>query len=87
MKKIEFTLNMPKEITLVNMCSGMVHHGSQFESDIFISFDGGNKVDMKSILGLMSLCMANGRRVVIEIDGKDEDMAYICIEKYVERIK
>jgi len=87
MKKIEFTLNIPNESNLVNLCTGMVHHASEFKSDITLSVDKGHKIDLKSILGVMSLCMSNGKDIVIEITGSDEDGAYMCLEKYTNLYK
>ena len=87
MKKIEFVLNIPSESNLVNLCTGMVHHASEFVSDINLSVDGGHKIDLKSILGIMSLCMSNGKNITIEINGKDEEDAYLCLEKYTKSYK
>lgn len=87
MKTITFKLNIPKESNLVNMCSGMVHHASEFTSEILLSVDNGNQIDLKSILGIMSLCMSNGKIITIEIAGKDEEEAFMCIEKYANMFK
>jgi len=87
MKKIEFTLNIPNESNLVNLCTGMVHHASEFISEITLSVNNGHKIDLKSILGVMSLCMSNGKDIVIEIEGGDEEGAYLCLEKYTNIYK
>lgn len=90
MNKIEFTLNIPNESNLVNLCTGMVHHASEFKSNITLSVEGGHKIDLKSILGVMSLCMSNGKKITIEINGDDEDdedAAYMCLEKYTKLYK
>lgn len=89
MRTINFTLNIPKELTLVNLCTGLVHHASEFESNVTIQVEGSNlstKIDLKSILGVMSLVYSNGKKVIIEISGEDEDNACECISKYVERL-
>ena len=67
MKQITFKLSIPKESNLVNMCAGMVHHASEFTSQILLSVDNGNQIDLKSILGIMSLCMSNGKIITIDI--------------------
>ena len=87
MKSITFKLNIPKESNLVNMCTGMVHHASEFTSEILLSVDNGNQIDLKSILGIMSLCMSNGKIITIDIAGKDEDLAFMCLEKYASMYK
>lgn len=87
MKKVEFTLNIPKELKLVNLCTGLVHHASEFTSNITIQVEDSSKIDLKSILGTMSLVYANGKKVSIEISGVDEVEAEMCIRKYVERFE
>ena len=89
MKTINFKLNVPKELTFINLCTGLVHHASQFTSDITIEIEGSNlhnKVDLKSVLGVTSLVYANGKQVTIEISGDDEEDAYLVVGKYVERL-
>lgn len=90
MKTIDFVLNIPKETKLVNLCTGMVHHASEFISDITIGVEGSTNnltIDLKSILGVMSLCMSNGKKIHIEINGPDEDGAFMSINKYVEQFE
>ena len=87
MRKLEFTLNIPKEMTLINLCTGFIHHASEFVSDITIQVNDSAKIDLKSILGTTSLVYANGKTVTIEINGKDEDLAYMSLERYAERIR
>ena len=86
-KTINFTLQVPKETSFVSLCTGMVHHGSEFKSNISIQVEDGQVVDLKSILGIMTLCYSNGRKAQITIEGLDEDDvngAYMCLTKYLE---
>ena len=43
----------------------------------------GRKVNAKSIMGMMTLGLAAGDSVIVEIDGKDEQIALESIEKYL----
>lgn len=86
-KTINFVLQIPEESSFVSLCTGMVHHGSEFKADITIQVEKSQKVDLKSILGIMTLCYANGRHATIEIkgtDAEDVEAAYMCLNKYVE---
>ena len=90
MKEIIFTFN-PKEeqFSYVKFASGIVHRASEFVSDMLLSSNGRNKVtnvDLKSILGVMSLHQGIGQEFKITIEGKDEDLAYMSLESYVKNI-
>jgi phosphocarrier protein HPr len=51
--------------------SKLVNCASQFESDVFISRDG-NRVNAKSIMGVMMLAASKGVELLLEVDGSDE---------------
>lgn len=51
--------------------SKLVNCASQFESDVFIS-RGKNRVNAKSIMGVMMLAASKGVELALEIDGSDE---------------
>ncbi len=51
--------------------SKLVNCASQFESDVFIS-RGENRVNAKSIMGVMMLAASKGVELGLEIDGNDE---------------
>ncbi len=44
---------------------------NQFKSDVFLGRNG-NKVNAKSIMGVMMLAAAKGTSIVVETDGPDE---------------
>jgi phosphocarrier protein HPr len=60
----------------------LVRLASKFVSDIYLSREGVvQKIDSKSILGLLMLGAAEGTRLVITIDGRDEAEAGSAIEQ------
>ncbi len=60
----------------------LVQVASQFDSAVYVEADG-RKVNAKSIMGMMTLGLAAGDSVIVEIDGKDEQIALESIEKYL----
>ena len=60
----------------------LVQMASQFESKIL--FETGNKqVNVKSMMGMMSLGLDSGEAVTVTADGKDEQAAVEDIEKFL----
>lgn len=62
--------------------SKLVNCASQFESEVFISRSG-NRVNAKSIMGVMMLAASKGVELDLEIEGNDEQA---CREAIVELI-
>ena len=60
--------------------SALVGAISKFKSDIQLEFNG-KKVNLKSILGVMSLGISSGSVVTISADGEDEAEAMAKIEE------
>lgn len=58
----------------------LVQTASKFESDIELAFDG-KSVNLKSIMGVMSLGAGEGSEVSIVVDGSDEEQAVNAIEE------
>ncbi len=56
-----------------------VQEASRFASDIFI-IDGEKKVNVKSIMGLMSLAISSGKTVILAAEGQDEEEAVQVLE-------
>ena len=52
----------------------LVHTAGAFQSRITVCRDG-EEVDAKSILGIMMMAAAQGSKVTIRCDGKDEEAA------------
>lgn len=59
-----------------------VQVASQYDSSIFVEYRD-KKVNAKSIMGMMSLGIAQGERVIISAEGTDEIEAVDGIEKYL----
>ena len=65
-------------ITIINKlglharaASKLVNCASQFESSVFLNRNG-NRVDAKSIMGVMMLAASKGVELDMEIEGRDE---------------
>jgi phosphocarrier protein HPr len=57
----------------------LVNKAGQFQSEISLSYNG-RTVNLKSIMGVMSLGVPKGSQIVIEADGNDGDEALVAIE-------
>jgi phosphocarrier protein len=78
-----------QNITIINKlglharaASKLVNCASQFESEVFIVRNG-NRVNAKSIMGVMMLAASKGVELELEIDGNDE---LVCQQVLVELI-
>ena len=78
-----------ERITIINKlglharaASKLVNCASQFESEVFISRKE-NRVNAKSIMGVMMLAASKGVELELEIDGNDEQE---CRDALVELI-
>ncbi|RKX29606.1 MAG: HPr family phosphocarrier protein [Candidatus Zixiibacteriota bacterium] len=56
----------------------LVNVTSQFESSVFLTKDG-HPVNGKSIMGVMTLAAEMGSKLIIEVDGPDEEEAMRAI--------
>ena len=73
---------MIREEVLINNKSGLharpasqfVQAASKFKSDIFIDCNG-EKINAKSILGVMAAGLTKGTKIFIEAEGQDEELA------------
>ena len=81
---------MVKKLITVELASGLearpaamlVQVASQYESAIYLEAEA-KRVNAKSIMGMMTLCLTAGESIV-EADGKDEEAAVTEIEKYLK---
>lgn len=64
--------------------SALVGSLSKFQSDITMEFNG-KKVNLKSILGVMSLGVSSGSTVTIAADGEDEEQAIAQITEVMNK--
>ncbi len=51
-----------------------VNVANRFKSSIRVEKDG-NKIDGKSILGILTLAAVQGTEIILKVSGKDEDRA------------
>ena len=79
-KEIEIKLAGGLEARPVAM---LVQVASQYESSVYIQTGENKRVNAKSIMGMMSLGLNAGEKVIVEADGSDEDAAINHIEKYL----
>lgn len=61
----------------------LVQVTSQFESDIYLTYNG-HKVNCKSIMGVLSLAIPNNAEISLEATGSDDQEA---IKQLVETIQ
>ena len=60
----------------------LVQVASQFESSVYLEADG-KRVNAKSIMGMMTLALKAGEKLIVEANGSDEEAAIEGIEKYI----
>lgn len=76
LRKIDFTIKLDdSHSTITNYASHIVFEASKYMSNMTLSADN-STVDLKSILGVVSLGMYEGKKATIIINGEDEDIAY-----------
>lgn len=61
-----------------------VQKANRYSADIYVEREG-QRVDAKSIMGLMSLSIAPGEEITIITDGVDEDIALKDLVVFVSR--
>ncbi|MDD3191523.1 MAG: HPr family phosphocarrier protein [Bacilli bacterium] len=66
------------------MAQKIVQKASEFEADIALKYLN-KEVDLKSILGIMSLAVLEGARVEIEARGVDAEEAIAALQSMVVR--
>ena len=76
---------MVKKLITVELASGLEARpaASQYESAIYLEAEA-KRVNAKSIMGMMTLCLTAGESILVEADGKDEEAAVTEIEKYLK---
>ena len=81
---------MTKRTVTIELVSGLearpiamlVQLASSYESTIYVQSDN-KKINAKSIMGMMTLGLAEGAHVKVTADGSDEESAIEGIEKYL----
>lgn len=61
----------------------LVQVASQYTSNIYLESEA-RKVNAKSIMGMMTLCLTAGEAITVVAEGDDEEQAVSEIEKYLK---
>jgi phosphocarrier protein HPr len=79
-----------KNVTIINKlglharaASKLVNKANQFESDVFIDKQG-NRINAKSIMGVMMLAASKGTEILLEVDGGDEEDCMKAVVRLIE---
>lgn len=81
MIKREITIALDKGLE-ARPVAVFVQVASQFASSIIVEYRD-KKVNAKSIMGMMSLGIAQGEKVSVSADGQDEKEAITALQKYL----
>ncbi|MCD7736981.1 MAG: HPr family phosphocarrier protein [Lachnospiraceae bacterium] len=83
MTKKEITIQLPSGLE-ARPIAMLVQVASQYESEIHLESDG-RTVNAKSIMGMMTLGLDTGEKVLVTADGTDEQEAVDNIEEFLSR--
>ena len=79
-----------RDITIINKlglharaASKLVNLASQFASEVYLD-NRGNRVNAKSIMGVMMLAASQGTELKLEINGEDEQQCFDAIVGLIE---
>jgi phosphotransferase system HPr (HPr) family protein len=76
----EFTINCSEGFHL-RPAQVLMETATPFQSEIIVEKNADEEADAKSILGLMSLGLEKGEKVVLKISGPDENLAMKAVEE------
>ncbi len=72
---IEETIQIVNKLGLHARASAKLSHlANNFKSDVFLKYKG-DRVDAKSLLGILTLAASVGNEISVVVDGKDEKKA------------
>ncbi len=83
MTKKEITIQFPSGLE-ARPVAMLVQVASQYDSEIHFETDG-RTVNAKSIMGMMTLGLDTGEKVVVTAEGADEQEAVKNIEAYLSK--
>ena len=63
----------------------LVQKANHFSSQIYMESGDNKRVNVKSIMGMMSMALLNGEEVVIDAEGEDEEAAAAAIEEFLTK--
>lgn len=83
---VERSVTVRNELGLHLRPSGeFVKLAATFQCNVLVSKDGGDAVNGKSILGLVTLGAEAGSQLTIRGDGEDAEHAVVALSRLVER--
>ena len=62
--------------------ANMVQLANKYASSIYLE-KGTSRVNVKSIMGMMSLALMNGEEIVLDVEGADEAEASAALEEFL----
>ncbi|MCI5699313.1 MAG: HPr family phosphocarrier protein [Lachnospiraceae bacterium] len=65
----------------------LVQVASQYKSEVYLEVGNQKRVNAKSIMGMMTLGLDSGDKVVVTANGDDEEEAIQEIEAYLTNVK
>lgn len=65
-----------------NVIAVLVQKACKYNSGVYLQVDT-KKVNAKSIMGMMNMCVSNGTEIKVICDGADEEAAITDIEEYI----
>lgn len=81
MKKGEYTIQNEDGVD-IRTAEKISDLASLFEADIFLRYKN-DEINVKSIMGFVSLTLSKGAKITIEYDGFDEEEAFHKIEAFL----
>ncbi len=85
MTKREITIQLPSDLE-VRPVALLVQMASQYQSEIHLESEG-KSVNAKSIMGMMTLGLTAGEKIVVTANGADEAEAVHNIEEYLSTLQ
>jgi len=85
MEKIEKTVKIVNQLGLhARAAATFVKMASKFDAEIFMT-KGNNRVNAKSIMGLLMLAAGQGSQVKLEVEGTQAENVLQQLEELIER--
>lgn len=84
MKKINYTVVAEAGIH-ARPAGLLVKQAASFKSDIkILNEENGKEADLKRLMAVMALGVKQGNRIVVTVEGEDEDEAYTVLESFLK---
>ena len=84
MKKINYTVVAEAGIH-ARPAGLLVKQAASFKSDIkVLNEENGKEADLKRLMAVMALGVKQGNRIVVTVEGEDEDEAYTVLESFLK---